>query len=282
MKNSNFLSIMSPVSKRASKNIFAEKKRIIFIVSTGRTGTKFFADYFNNFSDVKAVHEPKPSRILRMWTNARLEKRATASKMLKIFISKRRSLLRGVLEPIYLESNPFVVGFTDILPKAFDAPEIIHVVRDPRTYIKSALNHGNTHGIKKLMNNYLPYWYPNISKIIHAKHDLTDKEVVAHYWTIINQFLEEAKKSIPAQNYHLFKYEEIFKNTSSIRKISKIVGSKDKKVYKINAVNKSKDRIITDWSDWSKEDCRSIDKICGKLMKDYGYGSEKLWLEKLK
>lgn len=282
MKNSYFLSILSPISKRNSKNFIEGKKRVIYIVSTGRTGTKFFADYFNKFSDVKAVHEPSPSRILRMWTNARLEKRATASRMLKIFISKRRVLLNRVSEPIYIESNPFVVGFTDILPQAIDTPEIIHIVRDPRTYIKSALNHGNTHGVKKIMNSYLPYWYPNISKITHARHQLTEKDVVAHYWTIINQFLEEAKKSIPTQNYHLFKYEDIFKNENSIKKISKIVGSKDKKNHKIKAVNKSKDRVITDWSDWSKEDCRSINKICGKLMKYYGYGDEKLWLEKLK
>ena len=282
MKNSFFLSTLTPIFNSDSKIPLIKKKRVIYIVSTGRTGTKFFADYFNKLSDVRAVHEPSPSRILRMWTNARLEKRATKSKMLKIFISKRRAMLNEVSEPIYIESNPFVVGFTDILPQAVNHPEIIHVVRDPRTYIKSALNHGNTHGVKKIINTYLPYWYPDISKIVHARRKLSEKEIVAHYWTIINKFLEEAKKSIPAQNYHLFKYEEIFNNDNSIKKISKIVGSKDNKNFKIKAINKSKDRVIADWIDWSNEECRSINKICGKMMKYYGYGDEKLWLEKLK
>lgn len=281
MKDSILLKTISlPFSGRTNTKL-GTKKRTIYIVSTGRTGTKFLADYFNNFSDVYAAHEPKPSRILRMWTNARLEKRANKSTMSRIFISKRKGSFRRIQEPTYVESNPFAAGFTDIMPAVLDNPEIIHVVRDPRTYIRSSLNHGNTHGIKKLLNNHLPFWYPDIANIINAKHKLSDKEKTAHYWVLINEFIEKCRKSIPDERYHFFKYEELFKNKESLKQISKIVGSKEKQVYTIKPINKSKDQVISDWNDWSKNECRSIDKICGKLMKQYGYGNEKSWLKKL-
>jgi hypothetical protein len=42
-----------------------------FIVSTGRTGTQFLAHYFEqNFAHVTARHEPKPSYLLCMASNA--------------------------------------------------------------------------------------------------------------------------------------------------------------------------------------------------------------------
>lgn len=282
MKNSIFLSILTPVRSYRLNTKLGENKRIIYFVSTGRTGTKFFADYFGKLTDVYAIHEPKPSRILRMWTNARFEERATKNKMSQVFISKRKSILRKITEPIYVESNPFIVGFTDIIPEVINNTEIIHIVRDPRTYIRSSLNHGNTHGIKKLLNNHLPYWYPNISKIVDTKQKFTEKEKVAHYWVLINQFLEDSKKSIPKKNYHIFKYEDIFSNGNSIEQISQIIGSKDKQVNSVKKVNKSKDNVVPQWDSWTKQECKSIDSICGELMKKYGYGDEKAWLEKLK
>ena len=45
--------------------------RMIFVLSTGRTGTKFLAEYFNNnYPDITALHEPKPSYLLRLMSNA--------------------------------------------------------------------------------------------------------------------------------------------------------------------------------------------------------------------
>lgn len=50
------------------KNLDWEEIRQIFIISTGRTGTKFLAKLLNNYSSVFSVHEPRP-HFLRLGYN---------------------------------------------------------------------------------------------------------------------------------------------------------------------------------------------------------------------
>ena len=49
------------VRRQLEKKYFSKDSKVFFIVSTGRTGTKFFEDFLSqNFNEVYAVHEPRP------------------------------------------------------------------------------------------------------------------------------------------------------------------------------------------------------------------------------
>lgn len=278
-----FLKTVTPYSPFAAGSQKLENKnleKIVFILSTGRTGTNFFAEYFNKHPGVTAYHEPKPSRILRMWTNARLEGQALNEDLAKVLQAKRKGLIEKVEGPIYIESNPFIMGFAPVLLDVFDDPIIIHVVRDPRDYIKSALNHGNTRGLKKLFNNYVPFWYPRVGKIL--KKDIDDSLMLrtAGYWKIVNNYLLANREK---NNYYIFKFEDLFSNDKELKRLAKIIGIEARFIDRnpSNATNRSKDNAVKGWVQWSKKDCVEIDKICGQEMKAFGYGKEKEWLDKL-
>lgn len=276
-----FLKIVTPFSPLSRRQTLDTDnlKKTIFILSTGRTGTNFFADYFNKHPSVTAHHEPKPSRILRMWSNARLENRAADEEMVAVFSAKRKRLFKSLNGSIYIESNPFIIGFAPVLKNVFKEPVIIHVVRDPRDYIRSALNHGNAKGVKKLFNKYVPFWYPKTGRILGKDIDGSLMLRTAGYWSIINSWLDKGSND---KNYHLFKFEDLFSHKAELKRLAKIIGVEPGFIDKNppNATNKSKDRVINTWDSWSKKDCREIQKICGDQMKKYGYGNEKAWKQK--
>jgi len=271
------------VPRNVHKITDSTKTRSVFIISTGRTGTKFFETFFNDPPDVVAMHEPKPSRILRMWSNARLENRVSARQLAPVLLAKRKKFVDPASPPkIYIESNPFAVGFTEVFSKVFDKPVIIHVVRDPRDYIKSALNHGNTRGLKKLFNDYVPFWYPDIKSIQKLPKDPGLMTRTAHYWKIVNKHIIDTCQDRP--DYHLFKFENLFSGDSNtLTQLAKAIGvDKVIKSKDLRPKNQSKDRVIQSWQDWSAEECQLINDICQPYMGQYGYGTEPEWRQKLK
>ncbi len=255
-------------------------KKTVVIISTGRTGTKFLESFFSGHPEVLAVHEPKPSRILKLWSNAKLEGKTPDSFLAKVLYGYRKKALKKNYPAIYVESNPFIVGFSGVLDDVFDKPIIIHIVRDPRSYIKSALNHGNTRGIKKIFNKYVPFWYPDIKKIHGLSREPNLMIRTAYYWHDINKHLRESCSKSPG--YHLFRFEDLFSSDhDQLKKLLKAAGLGDVKIDIPAAKNQSKDKAIKGWQDWSREDCRQIDNICRAQMKAYGYGNEPEWLKKL-
>ena len=92
--------------------------RTIVLVSTGRTGTRALAEYWNSaYPDVTALHEPVPSRSLRRLSNRYLCKKVDLDTLTREFTRSRRRLLASIDTPVYVESNPFLHGCLD----AFDA-----------------------------------------------------------------------------------------------------------------------------------------------------------------
>ena len=279
-----FLGLITPyLPIRIRKLTGSEKTKAVFILSTGRTGTKFLADFFGKHPDITAYHEPKPSRILRMWSIARIEKKVSQKSIGQVLFLKRKKLVSKVSTPIYIESNPYLFGAADCLDEIFDEPIIINIVRDPRSYIKSSLNHGNTRGLKNFLNNHFPFWYPKTSQIIGSSEGKSLIIRNAEYWKIINQWLEKSCGN--KANYHLFKFEDIFnkQDSSELERLANVIGVDSSFVRDsgIKAVNKSKDRVITSWENWTDEECRQVNEICQPLMKKYGYGNEKNWLKKI-
>src|SRR5215213_2768484 len=135
--------------------------QVVVILSTGRTGTKALALYFNtSYDNVTALHEPRPSRHLRLLSNRAMAKGMTADDAVRTLSKARSSLLASLTRPIYLESNWYIYAFLDALRPVFGPrTQVLHVVRDPRTYVPSMLNYGTYKGLKAIATKLLPYWY---------------------------------------------------------------------------------------------------------------------------
>jgi len=278
-----FLRILTPDIERGRSGKLGKGKKTVLVLSTGRTGTNFIAKLFNRHPQVTALHEPRPSRIMRMWSIARIEGAATRQDLAGVLLSTRRKLLASVDTPIYLESNPYLFGAADCLNEVFENPVIVNIIRDPRDYVKSSLNHGNTRGLKYLLNQFLPFWYPDTDKILGLPRE--ESLVVRHarYWRILNDWLEEALEHL--DNYHAFRFEDLFHacDKYELKRLASTIGIEESFIDEsdLSATNRSKDSAIASWREWSREDSKMLEEICRPLMDRYGYGNEPGWLAKV-
>ncbi len=251
-----------------------------FVVSTGRTGTKAIARYLSDcFEDVTALHEPKPSRQLRMASTARLAGRKSKEQLSSLLASSRRTIVGDLSTGTYVESNPFLYGFVDVLPEVFSQPHLLHVVRDPRTMIRSALNFRSQRGIKWVLSSFWPNWIIK-PELIDANptrtwNQMSHVERIAWYWATINRHIQQsaAETELPTRRE---KFEDLFQTDGTgIRqladwlKLKERPGKLDTMLQK--KVNASQSQEIDLWQDWSQENRDFVYQHCGELMSEYGY-----------
>lgn len=292
-----FLKLVTPqLTARATGKKLSPGKKNVFILSTGRTGTVYISSLLDQVKGVISAHEPKPSRVLNAWTTAFLEGKVSDKFMAAALAGKRQKLGRRH-QDIYVEMNNFVAGFAAAADETFTNTKIIHIVRDPRDFITSLTNRGDNDGIRLLFNKYVPYWayVPKGAK----KRNLTAVSRAAYRWVAINEYLNDWGKQ-HADKYQLFKFEDILSHAdpkkidpvlsaigltkSQINKLNYSPTSRYKKARfspidrPIDANNTSSRQIMAKWPEWSDADKRLVAKICGPLMKTYGYGGEPDWL----
>jgi hypothetical protein len=263
--------------------------RVAVILSSGRTGTQFLARYFDaNYEDVVARHEPPPSRWIRVLSNAAVAGALAPSRLLPLLsrFRARRVAALGPEKTLYLESNGFLYGFTEVLADLWPDVSVVHVVRDPRDWIRSALAHGNDRGIKWLAGAFVPYWNPDPRRLPAGVAPDESAGLIGRYaaaWTVINQTIENARSACP--NYLRLRFEDLVdERASGLRDLCDHLSLPFREGGAIapdERFNASQRESVGDWQDWSASECRCVDRICGPLMREYGYGDEPEWRERL-
>src|SRR2546421_11094261 len=108
-------------------------KKFIFIVSSGRTGTKAIAQHLSRcYPQVWAGHEPAPSWRLRMGTTRALSGKSSREELIELLVRLRRGLVGRVERGIYVESNPYLSGFIEVLGGVLVGLAVVEAVTDAR------------------------------------------------------------------------------------------------------------------------------------------------------
>ena len=250
------------------ENLKAILPRPVFILSTGRTGTQFLARHFDRDPRTHAVHEPSPSLGLRFWTVAYLEGQVQPSAMTRTLRRYRTGFFRDIAEPVYIESNNFLAGFAEALIEEFDEPLLIHVVRDPRTYVRSAINNGANTGVKGLANRLVPFAHLPLDS--ESEHPAIQRSAL--YWSLLNKYLHEVGKDY--SSYHCVRYEDLFvSDMSRFRWLTELVGAGqyERPVDESRRVNESPRDLIPPWSQWSEGQKRVVTETCAEVMALFDY-----------
>lgn len=255
-------------------------ERIVILVSTGRTGTKALAQHFNTcYAQVRALHEPPPSRHLRRASNRYLCRRLSREGLVRTLADSRRRLLEDIREPVYIESNPFLHGFLDAFDEVFENPRVVHIVRDPRTYVRSYLNFGVFRGVKGAAARWLPYWMikPDQYETNPARRwaQMCPAERVAWRWRTVNSVLERGE-ALFGERYLRVRFEEVMaRDGSGINDLAEWIGlpPSDRLAQELNRekVNASREMGVPPWPEWSEEQKSVVLAQCRELMKRYGY-----------
>lgn len=245
-----------------------------FIVSTGRTGTKFFAHFLNQFSSVYAVHEPSPV-FLRLGINY------TRNKVTKLYATKkidrnRRAHCRKVKRmgvDKYIESNNRLFSLLEPLSEAFNNDfKVVHIVRDGRDYVCSGMSR-NWYTEKD--GSRLRAIYFSDDPYYDQWDEMSRFEKICWEWQKKDGFIYHSVKEM--DNAITVKFEDIFKsdNFNGAYEIADYIGlpkdETDKMVDKMidRRVNSTKDYAIPKWTEWDQKMRNKFDKIAGEHMKNY-------------
>ncbi len=120
----------------------AETRPVCFVVSTGRTGTKFLESFFGDVvGDVHCLHEPRPDLFetgVALHRGKLSEERAIRtlrkSRLPMLIETKKRG------KALYMESNPNASLLLPQIKKAFPHYRVLWITRDIETYLPSAYN----------------------------------------------------------------------------------------------------------------------------------------------
>lgn len=300
-------------------------KHCVFITSTGRTGTQFLAKSLSQMiEDCFSVHEPANVffRDLKKWArdikrfgfyqmtvgqflpSKSMCKLSTYRRIGKISDEKtkeyikglRKQILQETKESIYVESSNHLHGVIDLLQEVFPNSKTVFIIRDPRTWIRSALS----------SPVYLLYKWGDLSFLemsmrpYHFKDDpyfkkwksMSRFEKYAWYYNKLNTFVLKTMEG--RKNFKVYRYEDLFITADKEKKFLEFLdfssrfddGFYRNYTFKPELLNKklnsSADRYkISHWKNWDEKMANIMQKHCGKLMQRFGYGNETEWTKKL-
>ncbi len=255
----------------------------VFIVSTGRTGTNAIAHYLSDLgAGVRAVHEPKPSRIFRVISNMHLCGRISTDTVAAALRATRRRHLAALTSGTYVESNPFLHGCLDALEEAFENVRVLHILREPIGYIRSHINHGVFVGLKGLAGRRFPYWLlkPDYFDAASRLHwiSLSQEERLAWRWATINSVLDEGERLF-GYRYRRIRYEDLFNGPviESVMEWLSLPGSdRLRELAAERRYNESRVERARPLEDWPDPVRQRVRELCEAGMIRYGYDPDRI------
>lgn len=257
------------------KNNFADITSPIFFLSTGRTGTKWFANILAHNKNLLVFHAPKPDlsvqsafayKVLKESNFKPDVKLETAIK--EIFLAGREENLRYAYKTKkrYVETNNYITFFAPIIAKVFPDSIFIHLHRHPGEFVRSGLNRD---------------YYSDTDKDIQRRivssentwHNYSQIEKISWLWNETNSFIEHFKNQIDSKRVYTFKFENL--KEDELKKLFHFLNITisstllRKKIHvKVNVQKKIK---VKEFIEWEKKDKERIKLISKSLMEKYNY-----------
>ncbi|MFH1841368.1 MAG: sulfotransferase [Candidatus Nealsonbacteria bacterium] len=254
---------------------------LAFIFSTGRNGGGFVKSVLSSVG-VSCCHERRP-RILRLFNNTQ------NTFLRKIGYKLIKSDLKRVNKKnsVQIEHNCMIPTFVDNIVKDFPDSIFIHQIRDPRDWVKSAINRSMTNSVRRFFTVSLPCWVSRPNKYSLGSDPVSKMfEMQVLNWVNSNKIYSGLKNK--TDKYFLLKYEDLGKDSLSfIKRIMEICGLSEffkEEILKesINRASRNESRkFIGSWETWDEKYIIFLYNHCKDLMEEHGYGKEEEWQRKI-
>ncbi|MFI3238405.1 MAG: hypothetical protein R3Y47_10340 [Lachnospiraceae bacterium] len=297
-------------------------KKRIFINSTGRTATQFFAKYLRiMIADSISLHEPgtpwfsKPMQLMGQIKDYGVyhlsigQNKNTHSmyKLSRDYVAKdisKKNACENILkindkvdalceEDIVVYSSGHIYGLLGLLDEVYKDSRFVFIIRDPRDWIESAL-----HKVEYSLYGPLEMFYRKISLQPSCFSDdpyllqwktLSKFEKYCWFYNKLNQI---AIKDMEGKtNFRVFRYEDIFLSENKAENFKDMLdfatdfeSGRVESTFYPDLIDKkvdSKQSTKAAWEAWTCEQAHIMMKHCGDSMKEYGYGTEELWKQKI-
>ena len=247
-----------------------------FIVSTGRTGTRFFGRFFDAFEGVYARHEPKPDMVGLGVEYA--AGRVSFQRAAGVIEANRRAIGHEVKRrgaSVYVESNNRFFSLLKPLRSVFPHARIVHVVRDGRDYVRSGLGREWYTG-KDRFPRLTASMFPDDPW--HDRWNTMDRfEKIAWRWQKKDSILSDDMADL--DNTLTVRFEDIFTapDRPGLFEITRFLGFTDSEVATqlqhmgSRKMNATQNPPLPPWAEWDTDLVERFDRIAGKHLRRCGY-----------
>jgi hypothetical protein len=263
----------------------------VLIISTGRTGTIFFARLFADiYPEVASYHERGLSRPIQILTNLYYSHIFPKSGLIATWKIIKGREIESCEKSFHIDANCFLYGLAALAPELYPNLKVIHIVRDPRAYVTSHLNFSRQKRTSFIANYLVPFWQP--SPFLSGEVPLTRVfgftrfEKYCWIWSFKNRVMEGLENSSTA--YMRVRFEDLFNTPEPEEvfcRITDFIGLPGRSGLRDRfrePTNVSARAVFPDWPEWSPRHCAQLDALCGERMRRYSYGNEPEWASKVK
>ena len=265
------------------------KTRPIFIVGSGRSGSKMLCELLNQINRVESNHEYMCTHIQPLAVKYYM-KILSREKVLKQLGSIYSSAIEYSKKPIWIDSSNKVSWVIDILFELFPNARFVHIVRDGRKVVSSFYNKLNNECYDDKSVSILTKWYNNPDKYIepppekkywwgipikgnkyyHRFKKFDQFERICFHWGEVTRTIVKEFNNLPDKSFITLKLEDIISKKKKLKLLLKFIGIKyHPEYYKIlkrpQNIIKKEDKKLT-----PKQKKKFYD-ISGDMMKLFRY-----------
>jgi hypothetical protein len=252
----------------------------IFILSTGRTGTKLISNLLKKDDRNVVFHSPNPElieqgKVVYNFSKERDSAVKNKSEILEfeIFKTAREFLLAKSIkyDKRYIEANNRITFFAPLIKKYIPNAKFIHLYRHPGEFVRSGIRRkwytgGHDHDTGRIC--------PTINSPEYADWGRFDSlQKISWLWKETNSFIEEFLASLKNTDFIQINFNELsIDNINEILRFTNSSVSKGniKKILKY-PVNSQSSGYFPKYENWNEEDKTKMKDICSKLALKYKY-----------
>ncbi len=189
----------------------------VFVLSTGRSGSKSIVSLLNLSDNVTAYHEPRPT--LEYFSDYAFHHQQEEEILTNMIDAARMESILEVFikNQIYVESNQCLTFFAPVISRLFKKSKFVHLVRHPGDFVRSAVRKG---------------WHKNDSIWESGRVKMGDKEQWAQMdqierlswlWMTTNQFIEDFKTQVHKSRAFTIKFEDLVEKKKTVEKLLEFI-----------------------------------------------------------
>ena len=284
--------LKSVIKKLQSKYKYNWKQiEVRFIVSSGRTGTWFFADFFSepNFKNIYSVHQPEPD-MFHIAVDDKIRANKTKYFLVDRILYTRAPTCKYLVDSgthCYVESNPYISTLIPELRATFPKVKFLYLVRDPKSYVVSSYNYSPPNGNGKLKMYDLDDQRDHLRANDFADDPYANKwgemsrfEKICWNWAKYNEVI--LQDTTGRNDTLMLRFEDIFKSKAPEHALTTLIdffgfqNYMNKDIQQLVEVlnqkrNPSGHRDLGPYNTWSQEQVEQFQKITSATAQKLNY-----------
>ncbi len=238
----------------------------LFVLSTGRCGTKWLTELLKKSRLLSVEHDPLPK--IYFQSQYVYRNNFDLNVIFSSFIHSRYQYLFDSFcnNKKYVETNNRITFYAEAIAKAMPNVRFVHIIRHPYEFIRSGMRRG---WYKELNNEFNGHIVPREDDIdFDYWVNYSQEQKIAWLWKRTNEIIEELKHNLNSEQFYIITFNNMFNDKVSLDNLLKFIGAFDlvsnKKMlrnFTQNIINHQKMGDYPEISQWKENTLIEIGQI---------------------